>query len=81
MEGRETWCDIQQQCDFPISNGLLNDPAAASDLSDDSGMPLPLTLRSLETDMFAGNESNLTNSTCVYPFCVAVLSFTINNTK
>ena len=78
MENIEKWCNVQEDCDFPISNGLLGDP---DETSADYGLTFPFTLRSLEADMLGGNESNLTNSTCLYPFCVAVLSFTIKNSK
>ena len=79
MEGSEKWCDVQENCDLPISNGLLTESAIVpSNPEYDS-----LSLRSVpvERGILGGNATDLTNSTCRYPFCVAVLSFTIKNTK
>ena len=80
MEGSEKWCDIQDNCDLPISNGLLTEAAVAPSNSD--YYPLSrFDLRSVESDLLGGNATDLINSTCHYPFCVALLSFTIKNTK
>lgn len=83
MESSEKWCALKDNCALPISNGLLADPAAIQNptLMDESMSRFAFALRSVEDDMLGGNESDLTNSTCHYPFCVAVLSFTIRNSK
>ena len=80
MESSEKWCGLQDNCDLPISNGLLADADVLSNplaVSSASQSVFPL----MSEDVLSGNESNLTNSTCRYPFCVAVLSFTIEGTK
>ncbi len=80
MEGSEKWCEVQDNCDLPISNGLLTE--AAVDPSKPGYDSLSrLALRSVESDLLGGNATDLINSTCHYPFCVALLSFTIKNTK
>lgn len=81
MEGSEKWCDLQENCDLPISNGLLGETAVVPNSPDYDSLPSRLALRSVESSLLGGNESALINSTCHYPFCVAVLSFTIKSTK
>lgn len=79
MESSEKWCDLTDDCDLPISNGLLGELAITQPPTLDPMPRLPYSLRSV--DVLASPELNLTNSTCHYPFCVALLSFTIKNTK
>lgn len=80
MEVSEKWCDIQDDCNLPISNGLLTEAAVASSKLDYDPLS-KLALRSMDSDLLGGNATDLINSTCHYPFCVALLSFTIKNTK
>ena len=80
MGSSEKWCEIQDNCDLPISSGLLTEAAVAPSNPDYDSLSR-LALRSVESGLLSGNETNLINSTCHYPFCVAVLSFTIKNTK
>ena len=79
METSEKWCALKDDCDLPISNGLLDETASGLNPTSDPMSKFPFHLRSV--DMLGSSELNLTNSTCVYPFCVAVLSYTIKNTK
>lgn len=80
MEGSEKWCELQDNCDLPISNGLLGEAAVARSNPGYDSLSR-LALRSAESGLLGGNATDLINSTCHYPFCVAVLSFTIKNTK
>ena len=80
MGSSEKWCAIQDDCDLPISNGLITEAVVASSYSD-YGSVSKLALRSVESGLLSGNATDLINSTCRYPFCVAVLSFTFKNTK